>query len=336
MSSRWNRLKHLAGAGGALAALSLLAATPFAAPASAAETLKWAHVYETSTPYHKWALWAAEEIEKQTEGGYKIEVHPAASLGKEAEINEALSLGTVDMIYTGSTFVGRVHGPLAIPSAPFMLRDFDHFNAYANSDLFREMGGEFENKTGHHIVSLTYYGRRMVTANKPVRSPVDMKDMKLRVPPAPLFQMFTESVEANATPIAFSEVYLALSQGAVDGQENPLPTIQFKKFYEVQDYISLTGHIIDSLVTVVSGNRWNAMSDADKAVFTSVLKEAAAGAGKDILKSESELVAWFKEQGVMVVEDVDKEAFRQAAMKVHNGQYASWSEDIYERFQAIK
>jgi TRAP-type C4-dicarboxylate transport system substrate-binding protein len=176
----------------------------------------------------------------------------------------------------------------------------------------------------------------MVTSNKPVRTPADMKGMKLRVPPAPLFQMFTESVGANATPIAFSEVYLALSQGAVDGQENPLPTIQFKKFYEVQKNISLTGHIIDSLVTVVSGNRWNAMSGADKEAIASILKEAAAGAGKDILKAENELVQWFKDQGVNVIEDVDREAFREAAMKVHNGQHASWSKDVYDRFQAIR
>lgn len=331
MSFLGTRVSHVIGA------LAIMVATPaVSSTVSAAETLKWAHVYETSTPYHKWAVWAADEVKKRTEGRYEIEVFPAASLGKEVEINEALSLGTVDMIYTGSTFVGRAYGPLAIPSAPFMLRDFDHFNAYANSDLFRDMGAEYQGNTGHHIVSLTYYGRRMVTANFPVRSPADMKDMKLRVPPAPLFQMFTESVGANATPIAFSEVYLALSQGAVDGQENPLPTIQAKKFYEVQKYISLTGHIIDSLVTVVSGSRWNGLSDADKATLTAVLKEAAAGAGKDILASENELVQWFKDQGVNVVEDVDREAFREAAMKVHNGQYASWPQEIYDQFQAIK
>lgn len=331
MKMEWRRIRTAVGLIAGFAAIPLLVGT-----ATAAETLKWAHVYETSTPYHKWALWAADEIKKRTADRYEIKVFPAASLGKENEINEALSLGTVDMIYTGSTFVGRVHGPLAIPSAPFMLRDFDHFNAYANSDLFRDMGGEYEKKAGNHIVSLTYYGRRMVTANKPIRKPAEMKDMKLRVPPAPLFQMFTESVGANATPIAFSEVYLALSQGAVDGQENPLPTIQAKKFYEVQKYICLTGHIIDSLVTVVSGSRWNAMSADDKAIFTTVLKEAAASAGKDILKSESELVSWFKGQGVTVIEDVDREAFRTAAMKVHNGKYASWTRDVYDRFQAIK
>jgi len=300
-----------------------------------AATLNWAHVYETSTPYHKWATWAADEVKKRTDGRYDVKVHPAASLGKENEINEGLSLGTVDIIYTGSGFVGRAHGPLAIPTAPFMLRDYDHFKAYSTSDLFSEMGDAYTGITGNKIVSLTYYGQRMVTSNRAIKTPADMKDMKLRIPPAPLFQMFAEAVDANATPIPFAELYLALSQGVVDGQENPLPTIQAKKLYEVQSHISLTGHIMDSLVTVISGQKWNSFSDEDKAIFTTILREAAEGASADILSSEQSLVGWFKDNGVNVVEDVDREAFRQAAMKVHNGQHASWPQDVYDRLQAL-
>ncbi|WP_434362924.1 sialic acid TRAP transporter substrate-binding protein SiaP [Parasalinivibrio latis] len=321
----------------ALAATTVaLTATGLFSPVSmATEKLKWAHVYETSTPYHKWAMWAADEIQKRTSGKYEIQVFPTASLGKENEINESLSLGTIDIIYTGSTFVGRSFGPLAIPSAPFMLRDFNHFNAYATSPLFADLSNGYKSVTGHNIQSLTYYGQRMVTSNEPVSSPADMKGMKLRVPPAPLFQMFTDSVKANATPIAFSEVYLALSQGVVDGQENPLPTIQAKKFYEVQKYINLTGHIIDSLVTVVGGPTWNKLSDEDKAVFKAVFVEAAAGASNDIRDSEQDLVSWFKEQGVNINDNIDRDAFRKAAMDVHNGKHASWSEDVYKRFQAL-
>ena len=91
-----------------------------------------------------------------------------------------------------------------------MLRDFDHFMAYRASPLFRTIAKGYEDKTKHKVVTLTYYGQRMVTANKEIKKPEDMKGMKLRVPPAPLFLMFTKSVGANATPIAFAEVYLAL------------------------------------------------------------------------------------------------------------------------------
>src|SRR5205823_14539115 len=122
------------------------------------------------------------------------------------------------------------------------------------SNLSRESSQGYEHKTKHQVVALVYYGQRMVTASKDIRTPEDMKGMKLRVPPAPSFLMFTPSVGANATPIAFAEVYLALQQGTVDGQENPLPTIMAKKFYEVQSHIILTGHITESLLTIVGSH----------------------------------------------------------------------------------
>ena len=100
---------------------------------------------------------------------------------------------------------------------------------------------------------MTYYGERQVTSNKKIEKPEDMAGLKIRVPDAPLYMMFPKAVGANPTPIAFAEVYLALQQGVVDAQENPLPTIEAKKFYEVQEYIVLTGHITDALLTIVGG-----------------------------------------------------------------------------------
>ena len=235
--SAWTRRAALSAA--------FIVASFVAGPASAQTKLKWAHVYEVAEPYHTQALWAAEEIKKLTNGKYDIEVFPASQLGNENQINEGLGLGTVDIIYTGTSFAGSIHKPLSISGAPFMLRDFDHWKKYRDSKLFRELAKGYEDKTKHKVVTLTYYGERMVTANKEIKKPEDMKGMKLRVPPAPLYLMFAKSVGANATPIAFAEVYLALQQGTVDGQENPLPTIMAKKFYEVQSHIMLTGHITE-------------------------------------------------------------------------------------------
>ena len=191
-------------------------------PAQAQTKLKWAHVYEVAEPYHTQAVWAAGEIKKLTNGKYDIEVFAASQLGNENQINEGLGLGTVDIIYTGTSFAGSVYKPLSISGAPFMLRDFDHWKAYRGSKLFRDLAKGYEDKTKHKVITLTYYGERMVTANKEIKKPEDMKGMKLRVPPAPLYLMLAKSVGANATPIAFAEVYLALQQGTVDGQENPL------------------------------------------------------------------------------------------------------------------
>jgi tripartite ATP-independent transporter DctP family solute receptor len=318
--------------------LAILIATFIVAGSAQAQTkLKWAHVYEVAEPYHTNALWAADEIKKRTGGRYEIGVFPASQLGNENQINEGLGLGTLDIIYTGASFAGSIHKPLAITGAPFILRDFDHWKAYRDSQLFRDLSKGYEDKTRHKVVAIVYYGQRMLTANREIKKPEDMKGMKLRVPPAPLFLMFTKSVGANATPIAFAEVYLALQQGTVDGQENPLPTIMAKKFYEVQSHIMLTGHITESLLTIVGGHVWSKLSDADKKVFEEVLKEANARSTDQIRASEQKLADEFRKLGKTVIE-VDREAFRKAAVPLHNDASAGagWSKAEYDALQALK
>ncbi|MEX6508494.1 sialic acid TRAP transporter substrate-binding protein SiaP [Jiella sp. M17.18] len=306
------------------------------AGAARAETvLKWANVYEASEPYNTCAVAASDKLKKATDGRYSIQVYPASSLGKETDINEGLSLGTVDIIYTGQLFAGRAYGPIAIGGAPYMFRNFDHWKKYRDSDLFKELSKGYDDATGNHITSLTYYGERHVTSNKPILKPEDMKGLKIRVPNAPLYEMFPKAVGANPTPIAFSEVYLALQQGTVDAQENPLPTIQAKKFYEVQKDINLTGHITDALLTIVSGSVWNQLSDADKQAFETVLDDTADCATNQVIKNEKDLVQWFKDQGVQVNE-VDRKPFRDATVKLHNGPDATWDKATYDRLQAIK
>src|SRR5436190_23249250 len=320
-----------------LGATLLVAAAGFSGAASAQTKLKWAHVYEINEPYHTEAVWAADEIKKRTSGRYEIGVFPASQLGNENQINEGLGLGTVDMIYTGVAFAASIHKPIGITNAPFVLRDFDHFMAYRSSPLFRDIARGYEDKTKHKIITLTYYGQRHVTANKAINKPDDMKGMKLRVPPAPLFLMFTKSVGANATPIAFAEVYLALQQGTVDGQENPLPTIMAKKFYEVQSHIILTGHITESLLTIVCSQIWSKLTPDEQKIFQDVLKEAASKATDKIRASEQVLAAEFKKLGKTVVEP-DREAFRKAAIPLHNDASAGagWTQAQYDELQALK
>lgn len=317
--------------------LAVIAAFAVAAPAMAQTKLKWAHVYETPEPYHTEAVWAAGEIAKLTNNKYQIDVFPASQLGNENQINEGLTLGTVDMIYTGVAFAGSIHKPIAITNAPFILRDFDHWKAYRDSKLFRDIAAGYEQKTKHKVTALTYYGQRHVTANKAINKPEDMKGMKLRVPPAPLFLMFTKSVGANATPIAFAEVYLALQQGTVDGQENPLPTIMAKKFYEVQSHIMLTGHITESLLSIVGSHVWAKLNDSEKKIFEETLRAAAARASDKIRASEMSLADEFKKLGKTVVTP-DREAFRKAAIPLHNDASAGagWSQAEYDALQALK
>lgn len=303
--------------------------------ASAQTKLKWAHVYETSEPFHKWSVWAAGEIKKRTNDRYEIQVFPASSLGKESDINQGLTLGTVDIILSGASFAGRTYAPLAISYFPFIFRDPEHQLLYAKSDVFRELAQGYDQKSGNHITAMTYYGARDVTSNRPIRTPADMKNLKIRVPDAPAYLAFPKALGANPTPIAFAEVYLALQSGTVDAQENPLPTIEAKKFYEVQKYISLTGHIVDSLLTIVSGQLWEKLTPADRKIFTDVMQESAEKTGRDIIASEERLTEEFKKKGITVI-TVDKNAFRKAVLENTTPAAQGYRQSDYDRILNLK
>jgi len=282
--------------------------------AQAQTKLKWAHVYETSEPYHRWALWSAEEFKKRTNGKYEIQVFPASSLGKESDINQGLQLGTVDIILTGASFAARAFPRLAVSYYPFTFRDADHVLKYSQSEVFRELTEGYKKASGNTVTALTYYGVRHATSNKLFKTCDEMKGLKIRVPDAPAYTALPRACGANATPIAFAEVYLALQNGTVDGQENPLPTIEAKKFYEVQKNIILTGHIADSLLTVVGPHVMAKLSPAEQKILTEVTQEGAAQAGMEIRKREAELVEEFKKKGINVV-TVDRGAFQQRVLK---------------------
>ncbi|MGZ5179222.1 MAG: sialic acid TRAP transporter substrate-binding protein SiaP [Ramlibacter sp.] len=315
-----------------IAACALAAAA--ATPAFAQTKLKWAHVYETSEPFHKWSVWAGDEIKKRTNGRYEVQVFPASTLGKEADINQGLQLGTVDIVLTGASFAARSYPPLAISYFPFVFRDAEHQFKYAKSDVFKELAANYDKASGNHITAMTYYGARHVTSNRPIVKPEDMKGLKIRVPDAPAYLAFPKALGANPTPIAFAEVYLALQNGTVEAQENPLPTIEAKKFYEVQKNISLTGHIVDSLLTVVSGATWSKLSDADKKIFSDVMAEAADKAGHEIVASETRLTEEFKKRGLNVI-TVDKNAFREAVLKATKPADQGYRQSDYDKIQAI-
>jgi tripartite ATP-independent transporter DctP family solute receptor len=298
----------------AACALLATAAAPFGM-AHAQTKLKWAHVYETSEPYHKWSVWAGEEFKKRTNGKYEIQVFPASSLGKESDINQGLQLGTVDIILTGASFAARSFPRLAVSYYPFTFRDADHVIKYSKSDVFKELAEGYKKASGGNTVTaLTYYGARHATSNKLFTNCEQMKGIKMRVPDAPAYTALPRACGANPTPIAFAEVYLALQNGTVDAQENPLPTIEAKKFYEVQKNIILTGHIADALLTIVAPSTLSKMTPAEQKILFDVTQEAAEKATLDIRKREGELVDEFKKKGINVV-DVDRGAFQQHVLK---------------------
>jgi tripartite ATP-independent transporter DctP family solute receptor len=320
------------------ATLLLVAATAvlaLAGPALGQTKLKWAHVYETSEPYHTESVWAAEEIKKRSGGKFEIQVFPASSLGKETDINQGMTLGTVDMIISGPSFAARSYPRLGIAYYPFIFRDADHLLAYSKSDVFKEMVNGFRDKTGIQILAYTYYGARHTTAQKAFTDCAGMKGIKIRVPDVPAYRATPEACGANPTPIAFAEVYLALQNGTVEAQENPLTTIEAKKFYEVQKHIMLTGHIVDGLTTQVAPHVWSKLSDADKKVFADVALEAAARATAQIKKREAELVDEFKKKG-LGVHTVNRQSFVDAVLKAKSVESLGYDKKDYDRIVAIR
>jgi len=319
-----------------LKSLLATAVLAIAAPAALAQTkLKWAHVYEISEPYHTESVWAAEEIKKRTNGKFDIQVFPASSLGKETDINQGMQLGTVDMIISGPSFAARSYPRLGIAYYPFIFRDADHQAAYSKSAVFKEMVDGFREKTGIQILAYTYYGARHTTSKNAFTDCAGMKGLKIRVPDVPAYTATPRACGANPTPIAFAEVYLALQNGTVDAQENPLTTIEAKKFFEVQKHIMLTGHIVDGLTTQVAPHIWSKLTDAEKKIFSDVALEAAARATAQIKKREGELVEEFKKKG-LGVHTVNRQSFVDAVLKTVTVESLGFDRKDYDRIVAIK
>ena len=318
-----------------LKTLLAAAVVALAFPVAAQTKLKWAHVYEISEPYHTESVWAAEEIKKRTNGKFDIQVFPASSLGKETDINQGMQLGTVDMIISGPSFAARSFPRLGIAYYPFIFRDGDHLLAYSKSAVFKEMIDGFREKTGIQILAYTYYGARHTTSQKPFNDCAGMKGLKIRVPDVPAYRATPEACGANPTPIAFAEVYLALQNGTVDAQENPLTTIEAKKFFEVQKAIMLTGHIVDGVTTQVAPHVWTKLSDAEKKIFTDVALEAAARGSAAIKKREAELLDEFRKKGLTIVA-VNRQSFVDAVLKTKSVESLGFSRADYDRIVSIR
>ena len=323
-------------------AIKLVAACAILAGATApfgiahAQTkLKWAHVYETSEPYHKWSVWAADGVRKRANGKYGMRVVPASSLGKESDINQGLQLGTVDIILTGASFASNSYPRLAVSYYPFTFRDADHVVKYGQSEVFKELTEGYKKATGNTVTALTYYGARHATSNKLFKNCDEMKGLKIRVPDSPAYTALPRACGANPTPIAFAEVYLALQNGTVDAQENPLPTIEAKKFFEVQKNIILTGHISDALLTVISPSTMSRLSAAEQKLLADITQEAAVNTTNDIRKREGELVEEFKKKGNNVV-TVDRAEFQQRVLKAVTFESMKLDKKDWDRIIAIK
>ena len=273
------------------------------------KVLKFAHVYEPGTPYNNAAIEVAKLLAERSDHRFEVKIFPASQLGNEEGITEGLKMGSIQLAYSGPTFLGQFYPPMAISEAPYVWKNYEHWKKYQYSDVFERVSNGYFEKTGNKVVSIIYFGERTVTANRAIHTPADMEGMKIRVPNATLWKIFPEAVGAKPTPISFAEVYLALQQGVVEGQDNPITIVESNKFYEVQDYINRSQHILCSIVGMIGGPLYKSLSKEDKELFVSVFKEVSTNYSDQIRKYELDLYKQYEENKKAIIETTDVEAF---------------------------
>jgi tripartite ATP-independent transporter DctP family solute receptor len=296
--------------------------------------LKWAHVYETSEPFHRAAVWASDQLRERSSGAIDIEVFPASSLGKESDLNQGLRLGTIEIVTGGVAFPARRYPRLGISYYPYLFRDADHLLAYSRSAVFQEIAAGFRRESGVVLLAYAYYGTRHVSAQRPFRDCAGMAGLKIRVPDVAAYSVTPRACHANPTPIAFAEVYLALQNHTVDAQENPLTTIFAKRLFEVQAHIMLTGHVVDGLTTMLAPHVWERLQPVERELFTEVAQAAAARASDEIRTREAELVQELRQRG-LGVHEVDRESFRRAIHSTTSVSALGYEQRDYDRIIAI-
>ena len=281
-------------------AAALTAPTVLRAQATA---VRWGESLATSHPQVQMAERISKEIKEKSGGRIDLQIFPNSQLGTGKDMIEAVSAGALQMTTDGAGQLGAFLPQLSVIEAPYLWRDAAHLAKAAATPLYAKLNSDLSAKRGMRMLNITYYGKRhLTTGSKMVRSPADMVGFKIRVPPVDTFRAMAEAWGARATPIAFAELYLALSQGAVDGQENPLPTIQSGKFYEVQKHLVLTEHIITPRMIIVNDAFWRGLPAADRDMLQAAFDAGAKWQDAELLNQETTLVGTLKSQGMIVVE----------------------------------
>lgn len=297
-------------------------------------TLSFANSYTEDHPHTRCGIeLVADKIEK-ADVGMSVDTFPNSQLGENTETFASVMSGDIDMDVQGSAALGSAYDPIGVFDAAYAFEDADHLFRYFDSDASEPVKKGFQKSTGARILDVWYFGDRHFTANTPIRKPADLKGLRMRFPDSPIYLANAKALGANPTTVAFEEVYLALQQGTVDGQENPIPTVASKSFDEVQSHISLTSHQIGSQMIVVSGKTWDKLDAKQQEALQTAVSETRAKNRDCIEKAEADIVdQWKAEDTIKVVDDVDVEAFRSRAQDYFADHLDGKSLEFYQSFQ---
>ncbi len=314
-------------------AAGIAAAFTFAAGA-AAQTLRFGHANTSAEIAGELFQEFADNVTKATGGAVTIKVFPAEQLGKEIDLIKQVKEGALDISAPSMAAASSLVPALEIASAPFLWRDWSEAEAVIRGPAFDPIFADLRDK--HSIVPLTrvwYWGwRELTTLDREVRKPDDMKGMKIRVPESPVWVEMIRAYGASPTPVPFGEVYTALQQRTVDGQENPVPTIFARKFYEVQGYVSMTRHMLQNNMIVINRDSLARLKPEHQKLL---LDEAARVSAKNTTLQqgrEASMLEDIRKTGkTKIIENVDRDAFAQRSQVVLKNMEGRWGKANLDR-----
>lgn len=281
-----------------------------------ARTIKLAHTGSETHQYHIASEKFKEILEANEDVDMTVEIHPNASLGSEGDAIEQVISGSLEMTTVAAdSNLANTIPEMNVFGIPYIFEDKEHAYNALDGDPGQELLALAEDSgmkgLGYWEVGL----RHLTNDTKEVNVPEDVNGMSIRVQPAEVWESHMRALGASPTPVDFNELYSALDQGVIDGQENPLPTIDSMRFYEVQDYVSLTGHTYNPAVTLMNLEFYEGLSDIEKEAVDSAVAEAKDYQRDFLNEKEDEIVTMLEEEGVTVTEP-DREAFREATSEV--------------------
>lgn len=293
--------------------------------------LRLGHGTATSSLYHAGAEKFKELVEESTDGQVRVEVYPDGQLGHDRDLTEGMNMGTIEMGMIGLEPLTSMAPKLKAVNLPFLFTDRETAYEVLDGELGQEM---VENLPGEHGIRVLGYFengfRHISNSRTEIKTPEDLNGLAIRTPESSVSLAIFNALGANPTPMSFGELYTGLEQGTVDGQENPAALIYTTAFYEVQDYVSLTGHMYSPMVLTISEQKWSSLSPE----LQEAIVEAADGA-KDYerqlsAEQEAEYIELLKEEGVTITEP-ELEPFVEATQSVYDEFESDFDPDFYER-----
>jgi tripartite ATP-independent transporter DctP family solute receptor len=281
-------------------------------------------------PYNLGLQRFKEIVEKGTGGRIEIQIFHSSALGAERELAEGMQIGSVDIVISSTGPLGGFVPQMNVVDLPFLFRDKAHAYRVLDGPIGASLLAQLERR---NIIGLAFWEngfRHITNARREIRTPADLKGLKLRTMENRVHMAAFRQLEAAPTPMAFSEVFTALQNRTLDGQENPIPVIYTSRFYEVQRFLSLTGHVYSPAPLMVGRHVWDRLTDEQKALFRRAAVEVREYQRDLITKQENEQVDRLRARG-MTVTNVDKSLFQQATLPVYAQFEKEFGKDLIDR-----